>query len=223
VRGLFVTGTGTGVGKTVVAAAVCAALRARGEAVAAWKPVVTGVDEPGAGPWPADHDLLAAVSGGSPEEVASFVFGPAVSPHLAARLAGVAIEPSDLVAAARARGDGAFLVAEGVGGILVPLTPGYLVRDLARDLGLPVVVAAAPGLGTINHTLLTLEAVRAVGLDVAGVVLTPWPDAPGELERSNRETIARLGAATVSTLSPTAPDPQALAAAGERLPLDDWA
>ena len=221
-RGLFVTGTGTGVGKTVVAAAVCAALRARGEAVAAWKPVVTGVDEPAAGDWPADHHLLAAVSGGRPEEVASFVFGPAVSPHLAARLAGVAIEPSDLVAAARARGNGAFLVAEGVGGILVPLTPGYLVRDLARDLGLPVVVAAAPGLGTINHTLLTLEAVRAVGLEVAGVVLTPWPNAPGELERSNRETIARLGAATVATLSPTAPDPEALAAAGERLPLDDW-
>ena len=71
------------------------------------------------------------------------------------------------------------LVCEGVGGLLVPLTPGYLVRDLALDLGLPVVVAARTGLGTINHTLLTVEAARAAGLSVAGVVMTPWPAAAG--------------------------------------------
>ena len=92
------------------------------------------------------------------------------------------------------------LVVEGVGGFLVPLTLGYLVRDLARDLGLPVVVAAAPGLGTINHTLLTVEAVRAVGLDLAAVVLTPWPERPGDLERSNLDAIARLGGVSVLTL-----------------------
>ena len=85
------------------------------------------------------------------------------------------------------------LVCEGVGGFLVPLTPGYLVRDLARDLGLPVVIAASPALGTINHTLLTIESVRAAGLRPELVVLTPWPEAPSEMERSNRETIERLG------------------------------
>ena len=69
----------------------------------------------------------------------------------------------------------------------------YLIRDLARDLGLPLVVAARPGLGTINHTLLTLEAARAAGLDVLGVVLTPWPAEPSAIERSNRATIERLG------------------------------
>ena len=70
------------------------------------------------------------------------------------------------------------LVCEGVGGLLVPLTLGYLVRDFARDLGMPLVIAAGPGLGTINHTLLTIEAARAVGLEVGAVVLTPWPGDP---------------------------------------------
>src|SRR5262249_10647219 len=70
------------------------------------------------------------------------------------------------------------LVVEGVGGLLVPLTTGYAVRDFALDLELPLVVAARPGLGTINHTLLTLEAARAAGLTVRAVVITPWPAAP---------------------------------------------
>ena len=102
-----------------------------------------------------------------------------MSPHLAAELAGEEIEPERLLAAARAAAAGAdALVCEGVGGLLVPLSPRYLVRDLAVDLGLPLVVAASPGLGTINHTLLTIEAARAAGLEVAAVVLTPWPDEP---------------------------------------------
>jgi dethiobiotin synthetase len=92
------------------------------------------------------------------------------------------------------------LVCEGVGGLLVPLTLGYLVRDLARELGLPVVIAAAPGLGTINHTLLTIEASRAVGLAVSLVVLTPWPGDPSAVERSNRDAIERLGGVRVEPL-----------------------
>ena len=78
----------------------------------------------------------------------------------------------------------------------------YLVRDLAVDLGYPLVIAASPGLGTINHTLLTIESARAAGLEVAMVVLTPWPEAPTEIERSNRETIATLGEVEVQTLPP---------------------
>jgi dethiobiotin synthetase len=83
---------------------------------------------------------------------------------------------------------------------MVPLTLGYLVRDFARELGLPAVIAAKPGLGTINHTLLTVEAARAVGLDARMVVLTPWPDDPPAVERSNREAIERLGAVRIETL-----------------------
>ena len=99
------------------------------------------------------------------------------------------------------------LVCEGVGGLLVPLTPGYLVRDFARDLGLPVVVAAPPGLGTINHTLLTLEAARSAGLEVAPSCSLPGPASPSEMERSNRETIERLGACRVPDAAAARPLP----------------
>jgi dethiobiotin synthetase len=105
-----------------------------------------------------------------------------------------------LTAAQAAAGSADALVCEGVGGLLVPLSTDYLVRDFAVDLALPLIVAASPGLGTINHTLLTLEAARAAGLEVAAVVLTPWPDTPGPIECSNRETIASLGAVRVETL-----------------------
>jgi dethiobiotin synthetase len=85
------------------------------------------------------------------------------------------------------------------------------------------VIAARTGLGTINHTLLTLEAARAARLPVAGVVLTPWPDRPGAVERSNRDTIAQLGAVEVETLGQLdRAEPRLLAAAGERLPLERW-
>jgi dethiobiotin synthetase len=204
----------------VVAAALCAALVERGEPVAAFKPVVTGLDEPG-DEWPRDHELLARAAGErqSPEQVAPYRFGPPLSPHYAAELAGETIEPAGLLAAARATGDGP-LIAEGVGGLLVPITPGYLVRDLAIELGLPLVIAARTGLGTINHTLLTIEAARAAGLSVAGVVMTPWPATPEPIELSNRATVERLGGAPVSGLPPT--DPGSLASAGSHLPLDEW-
>jgi dethiobiotin synthetase len=220
-RGLFVTGTDTGVGKTVVAGALCAALAARGERVAAFKPVVTGLDEDPGG-WPRDHELLASVAsaGQSPSDVAPVTFGPPVSPHYAAELAGTTLEPLELAADARSAGEGAdALICEGVGGLLVPLTPGYMIRDFALDLDLPLIVAARPGLGTINHTLLTLEAARTAGLEVAAVVITPWPADPDEMQKSNREAVESLGSVRVCGLMHTQPD--ALAAAGAELPLDD--
>jgi dethiobiotin synthetase len=213
VRGVFVTGTDTGVGKSVVAASICAACI---DPVAALKPVVTGLDEP-PGEWPPDHVLLARATGQSPEQVAPYRFGPPVSPHYAAELAGETIEPARILAAARAHDR---LVCEGVGGLMVPITTGYLVRDLAVDLGLPLLIAARTGLGTINHTLLTIEAARAAGLTVAGVVMTPWPSEPEPIERSNRETVERLGGVAVHGLPPT--DPDSLAAAGACLPLGNW-
>lgn len=223
-RGLFVTGTDTGVGKSIVAAAICAGLAARGERVAAYKPVVTGTDDDPNGDWPPDHELLAAAAsaGQSPGDVTPITFGPPVSPHYATELAGTGpLDPAELVAAARRAAEaGDVLVVEGVGGLMVPLTPGYLVRDLAVDLGLPVVIAARTGLGTISHALLTVEAARAAGLTVAGLVMTPWPAEPEPIERSNRETVERLAGVAVAGLPETAPD--RLAGAGAALPLDDW-
>lgn len=105
----------------------------------------------------------------------------------------------------------------------MPLCDGWDVRRLAAAIGLPLLVAARPGLGTINHTLLTLEAARAAGLTVAGVVLTPWPAEPSRIECSNRATIASLGAIAVATLGTVArPETELLARAGAALPIDGW-
>ena len=217
-RGVFVTGTGTEVGKTVVAAVIAHTLAAGGERVAVFKPAVTGLDELAAGGPKgntagdllthrrgnaADHELLrwAAGSKQSDDEIVPYRYGPPMSPHLAAELAGEEIAPKRLLAAAQTAADAAdALVCEGVGGLLVPLAPNYLVRDFAVTLALPMVIAASPGLGTINHTLLTIEAARMVSLDVVAVVLTPWAGDPSPIEESNRETIATLSGVEVETL-----------------------
>jgi dethiobiotin synthetase len=198
-RGVFVTGTGTEVGKTVVAAVIARTHAKSGDRVAVFKPAVSGLEEGGE----PDDALLrrAAGSSQSDDEIAPYRYGPPVSPHLGAELAGERIDPARLLTTARAAAERADLVVcEGVGGLLVPLTLGYLVRDLARDLALPLVVAAPPGLGTINHTLLTVESARAVGLEVAVVVMTPWPTDAARIEASNRDAIERLGRVRVKTL-----------------------
>jgi dethiobiotin synthetase len=211
-RGVFVTGTDTEVGKTVVAAAIANTARRSGDRIAVFKPAVSGlVDYPlvpetwASAPRLPDHALLRLAAGSTQgdDEVAPYRYGPPVSPHLAAELAGEPIDPDLLRGAAlAATQDADLLVCEGVGGFLVPLTPAYLVRDLACDLRLPVVIVAEAVLGTINHTLLTIEAVRTAGLEVASVVLNRWPDDPSAMERSNLETIERLGRVRVETLPP---------------------
>ncbi|HEX3324136.1 MAG TPA: dethiobiotin synthase [Solirubrobacterales bacterium] len=222
-NGVFVTGTGTEVGKTVVASVIAHTLAAEGKRVAVFKPAVTGLEEPPAdGPKSGatvdisahrpDHEVLRIAAGSrqSDEEISPYRYGPPASPHLAAAQAGEEIDPQRLLDAARvATASADVLVCEGVGGLLVPLSPSYLVRDFAVDLGLPMVVAASPGLGTINHTLLTIEAARAADLTVKAAVLTPWPQGPSAIEQSNREAIEALGevrAATLKRLELDAPE-----------------
>jgi len=228
-------------------------MRAAGESVRAHKPVVTGLDEPagttsaseyppelragGDGPvpgsaqqeWPADDELLALATEMKPHEVAPLRFGAPASPKLAAALAGERIDVHALIANARLAVDGsrpgtrAITVVEGVGGLLVPFSDSFTVRDLAAELALPLLIAARPGLGTINHTLLTLAAARAAGLRVCAVVLTPWPRAPAEIERSNREEIERLGEVEVAVLRRVrGPDLAELERAGRWLPWRRW-
>jgi dethiobiotin synthetase len=220
VRGLFVTGTDTGVGKSVLSAALLAALRACGESVVAYKPAVTGLDEPvasddGQASWPPDHELLAVAAAMAPEDVAPLRYGPAVSPQLAAEMVGEPLARERVLDGARkalARASSALdgaasnatdrvLIVEGAGGLLSPLAEEMTICDLAVSLRLPLLIAARPGLGTVNHTLLTVQAARACGLDVRAVVLTPWPSSPSRLEESNREAITRLGFVEVDTLS----------------------
>jgi dethiobiotin synthetase len=223
-RGLFVTGTDTAAGKTVLAGSIVAAVRSRGTPVIALKPVITGLEEETDPDWPADDELLARAADREVDDVSLIGYGPPVSPHLAAELAGRPIRPVELVSRIRdAAASGAITIVEGVGGLLVPLANGFDVRALAIELELPLVIAARPGLGTINHTLLTLEAARRASLEVAGVVLTPWPEDPTVIERSNRETIGRLGNVSVATLARVAwADVELLATAGRDLPLDRW-
>jgi dethiobiotin synthetase len=231
-RGLFVTGTDTDVGKSVLGAALLAAMAAAGEPVRAHKPVLTGIagrgpidrPQPAAGRrWPADHELLGAAAGMPPEEVTPLRFGPAVSPHLAAAMAGEHVDPARLLAAGFAAASAGPAIVEGVGGLLTPLADGYTVCDYARALGLPVLIAARPGLGTINHTLLTVAAARAARLELRAVVLTPWPARPSRLERSNRETIARMAGVEVAGLPRVRhPHRDALARAAAGLPWRRW-
>jgi dethiobiotin synthetase len=250
VRGLFVTGTDTGVGKTIVSAALLAAMAAEGERVSAYKPVLTGLEEHSAtapaGTWPPDHELLALAAGMAPEQVAPLRYRPAASPHLAAELEGERIDPGRLLAGlsittaaspstaptepaqtggpvSAAGREERTTVVEGVGGLLVPIDSHYTVRELAIALGLPLLIVARPTLGTINHTLLTLEAARAAGLAVLAVVLSPWPARPSRLERSNRESITRLGAVEVEGLGPVGgASTRELARAGTMLPWRRW-
>jgi dethiobiotin synthetase len=222
-RGLFVTGTDTGVGKTILSAALVAAIAAEGEPVQAYKPVVSGLDEPPASAWPQDHELLAAMAGMAPEEVTPLRYGPGLSPHLAASLAGERIDPARLIEHAHALARTGTLIVEGIGGLLVPLSEDFTVRDLAVELGLPLLIAARPGLGTINHTLLTLQAARAAKLDVRAVVFTPWPAHPSPMELSNRGTIERMGKVEVAGLAPIArPSRTELAQVGAELPWRRW-
>jgi dethiobiotin synthetase len=230
-RGLFVTGTDTGVGKTILSSALLAAMSAEGERVSAYKPVLTGLDEQAdtsePGDWPTDDVLLGTAACLSAQDVAPLRYGPAVSPHLAAELAGERIDPERLLAGVPSPPSGGegveTLVVEGVGGLLTPLAGHYTVRDFAAALKLPLLIAARPGLGTINHTLLTLQAARSAGLDVRAVVLTPWAEEPTGLERSNRTTIADLGSVEVGVLSVVqSPDRRELACAGASLPWRRW-
>ena len=165
-RGVFVTGTDTGIGKTFVAACLVRAWNA-----AYWKPVQTGIDDDPGGDSATVHRLVDRQDG--PVYAPRYALGAPLSPAAAAALEAVRITLDDF----EPPPDGRPLVVEGAGGVLVPLTHEHLLIDLIARLGLPVVVVARSTLGTINHTLLTLEALRARRLPVAGVILNGPPDA----------------------------------------------
>jgi len=218
VRGLFVTGTDTGVGKTEVAAALVAGWRALGLDVGGMKPAQSGV-EPGA---PSDADRLRAAAGGDDpaELVCPYSFAAPLAPGVAARLEGKEISLERVLEAARELGARhAALVVEGAGGLLVPLTERETYADLAVALALPVLVVARAGLGTVNHTALTCEALRARGLEVRGVVLNRPTPGSDPSEPHNPAEIERLAGVRVLASLPHLPDPAARARAlAERLP-----
>lgn len=182
----FLTGTDTDVGKTFVATLLVRALRRAGLDTVAMKPICCGDRS--------DSELLHRACGKSIplDDVNPVWLDTPAAPAVAAASAGRAID-LDLIRStfARLRGTHRSLLVEGVGGWLVPIAPGYLVADLARDFGLPVVVVVRNRLGALNHTLLTVESVRARGLPCAGIILNNI-DAPDEASRTNRAALEDL-------------------------------
>ncbi|MCK4910170.1 MAG: dethiobiotin synthase [Thermodesulfovibrionales bacterium] len=175
-KGIFITATDTGVGKTVVAAAMVAALRARGVRACGVKPIESGcVPNPVIGSLvPADGTFLQKASGGkeSLELITPLRFEAPLAPLAAAREVGEEVRVEKAMKAIdelESRYD--VLVVEGIGGLMVPVAERYMVSDMARDIGYPLIVVASPFLGTINHTLLTVRRAQEEGLEVEGVVL----------------------------------------------------
>lgn len=206
-RAIFVSGTDTEVGKTVVARGIVRALARRGEQVAVAKPVESGAEEVDGELVPADAAALlrAARSRQTLDEVCAFRFPDPVSPHLAAANVGAQIDGDAIVKLLdRLAHESQVAIAEGAGGLLVPLTEDLLYADVIARSGYRLVVVAPNALGTINATLLTIEAARARGIDAAGVVLNRTP--PAEL--GNAEAIAAHGRVPILGQLPTADDPE---------------
>lgn len=204
-RGLFVTGSDTGVGKTEVSCALLRNARAAGLDAVGMKPAQSGA-EPGE---PSDAERLAeAADGAEPvAEICPYSLAAPLAPAVAARLEGVEISMARILGAARAlaaRHDA--LLVEGAGGLLVPLTERETFADLAVALGLPVLLVARAGLGTVNHVSLTVEALRRRGLAIAGIVLNRTAPRDDPSVATNAGEIARLTGIAPAAILPHEPD-----------------
>jgi dethiobiotin synthetase len=214
-RGVTVVGCGLDSGETLVAAAACAAARGSGEDPQLF---VTAALGPNA---EAESELAAAVSG--QPFVTEHVFRTAASPLIAARHSGGQIEPAALVERAHSSSGGSLLVAAAPGGFLAPLTEHYSVRDFARELGMPLVIAARGAGGVTSQVRLVGEAARVAGLSVAAVVLTGWSEPPSRVQLDERELLAKATRVQILTLAESARSAPALAEAGAGWPVADWA
>lgn len=206
-RGVFVAGTDTGVGKTVVACALARGLRRRGQDVGVMKPLETGVGPEG----PADARALRAAAGcrDSLDWICPQGFGLPAAPSVAAAAEGRRVDLDAIGKAfAELRRAHAWLVVEGAGGILVPISEHVRMVDLAGQLGLPVLVVARGSLGTINHTLLTLEALAARRIRLGGVVISHGSASLCPADAANLDALRReLGPRLLGELPPLrAPD-----------------
>jgi len=205
-RGFFITGTDTGVGKTVVAAALAIVLRESGRDVGVMKPVASGCVRRREGLVSEDAEFLAkaAEAPETLEEISPIRFEAPLAPTVAAARAGVETDLEPMWEAWRRLRDAhEILLVEGIGGILCPVTPAMSVADLAKEFRLPLLVVARSTLGTINHTALVIEAARARGLAVAGVVINRYNhESPDLAEMTSPDEIWRVTGVRVLGLVP---------------------
>lgn len=198
-RGIFVTGTDTGVGKSIVSATLARLLRMNGVSVGVMKPVTSGCREEN-GELVSDDALLLCQAAGIQlsDDIAPYRLREAIAPADAAKIDGVRVDFSTIRAAfERLTSAYQYVIVEGAGGLMVPLSGGLLVADLARELGLPLLVVARPDLGTINHTVLTCFGAQQMGLTVAGVIVNGMPEHPGLAEKGAAHQIGSLCGASV--------------------------
>jgi len=200
-KGIFVTGTDTGVGKTVVTAAIAWNLTQAGKRVALMKPVQTGTIVSG----PTDIEFVKKVLGAdySLDVSCPYMFSDPVAPLVASMLVGERIDIKKIKDSySRLSSDNDFVIVEGAGGLLVPILEDYFMSDLALDLDLPVLIVTRPNLGTLNHTFLTLESAKKRGLDVAGIVISNFPWDPGLPEQHNPELIFSMAGVDILGVIP---------------------
>ncbi len=198
-QSFFITGTGTGVGKTIVTAGLAGHFLSQGKNVSIMKPVQTGE-----GKSVSDLETVKTIFPGIthlPKMLASpYSFSLPASPLLAARSENREINPDTILKAFKdlsARKEIDILLVEGAGGLLVPLTEEFLMVDLISEMGVPAILVASAGLGTVNHTLLSIEAMKKRNLKIAGIVINKMPLHPGIVEKDNIKTIERMGGVPV--------------------------
>jgi dethiobiotin synthetase len=228
IPGLFITGTDTGVGKTVVAGAIADWFRRRHRRVGVLKPVATGCVHRREGLVSEDAEFLAHCADARfpLDVICPQRYAEPLAPTVAAERAKQLLDWEAVQRSMRAIEAGSdVLIVEGVGGVMVPLDGSHTVLDLIHWLRLPVVVVARPDLGTINHTLLTLAALRSAGATIAGVVINRYPtDTPDAAQETNPRVIEKWGKVRLLCVTPNESVPPAQVPAGVAAAVEtvDW-
>ena len=193
-RGLFIVGTDTDVGKTQVTAAIARTLIQAGESIRVSKPIATGAEHRDSELIADDTLILARAVGmdqnlDSLRQITPWTFEPPVAPPVAARLEGQTLQLQEIAHVVQKGGSEDLILVEGVGGLLCPLTESETIADLARLLSLPILVVARRSLGTLNHTLMTLEIAKARSLSIVGLVISETRPPKGLAEKTNIEEL----------------------------------
>ncbi len=205
-RGFFITGTDTGVGKTVVTGAIARWLVQHGKRIGVFKPIATGCVRRREGLVSEDAEFLAFCSDSefTLEQINPVRYREPLAPSVAAERSGRNLDWDEIHLSYRNLIEKSDLVlVEGIGGVMVPISRDYLVLDMMEDLKLPVIIVARPGLGTINHTLLTINACRSRGLEVVGIIINGYQPYKATLaEETNPRVIAEVARSNILTVIP---------------------